>query len=77
MIHHTTYNTSIYAYPSLPVNLESIILLLAFILQVVIVAAALDTLLWNATNFIGKLLNNNSNNMFDMGTFVILFTLYE
>ena len=42
MIHHTMYVTSIDVYPSLPVDLESIALLLASILLSVIVTAEID-----------------------------------
>ena len=42
MIHHMMYHTSIDVYPSLPVDLESIVLLLASILFAVIVTAELD-----------------------------------
>ena len=57
MIHvlHTMYDTLIDVYPSLPVDLEFIVLLLASILLAVIVTAKLDFLLWHATDCIGKL----------------------
>ena len=49
------YDTSINVYLLLPVDLESIVLLLASILLAVIVTAELDFWLWHATNCIGKL----------------------
>ena len=55
MIHHTMYNTSIDVYPSLPGDLESIVLLMASILLAVIVTAKLDFWLWHATDYTGKL----------------------
>ena len=42
MIHRMMYDTSIEVYPSVPVDLESIIFLLASILLAVIVIAKLD-----------------------------------
>ena len=55
MIHRTMYHTSIDVYPSLPVNLGRIVLLLASILLAVIVTAELDFWLWHATDCTGKL----------------------
>ena len=55
MIHHTMYDTSIDVYPSLPVDLESIVLLLASMLLAAIVIAELDFLHWHATDSTGKL----------------------
>ena len=48
MIHWSMYT------PSLPVYLESIVLLLASILLAVIVTAELDLLLWHATAWTGS-----------------------
>ena len=53
-IHCTMYVTLI-VYSSLTVDLESIVLLLAFILLVVIVTAELDSLLLHATECTGNL----------------------
>ena len=55
MIYHTMYDTSIDVYRSLPIDLESIVLLLASILLAVIVTAELGLLLWHATHCTGKL----------------------
>ena len=44
------YDTSIDVYRSLPVDLESIVLLLAFILLAIIVTAELDLSLWHTTD---------------------------
>ena len=55
MIHLTMYDTSIDVYPSFPVDLESIVLLLSSILLAVIVIAELNVLLWHATECTGKL----------------------
>ena len=55
MIHRTMYDTSIDVYPSLPVDLEFIVLLLVSILLSVIVTAELEFLLWHATDCTGKL----------------------
>ena len=49
MIHRTMYDTSIHVYSSLSADLDSILLLLAYILLVVIVAVKLDLLLWQLT----------------------------
>ena len=50
---HTMYTTFIDVYPPLPVDLLSIVLLLAFMFLAVIVTAELDFLFWHATDCIG------------------------
>ena len=55
MLFHTMYDISISVYPLLPVDLESIVLLLSSILLPVIVTAELLFLLWHASDWTGKL----------------------
>ena len=55
MIHCTMYDTLVSVYPSLPVDLESIVLLLTSILLAEMVTAELDLLLWHITHCTDKL----------------------
>ena len=55
MIHGMMHTTSIDVYPSLPVVLESTVLLLASILLAVIVTDELDFLLWHTPDCTVKL----------------------
>ena len=82
MIHHTMNDILINVYPSLHIDLESIILLLTFILLALIVTAKLVFFAltcnwwhWQATRWVIK--HNNSNHMFFMCTFLILYALCE
>ena len=49
------YDTSIYVSPALPVDLETIVLVLTSILLAVIVTAELNLLRWHAGDCTGKL----------------------
>ena len=53
MVHHLIHDTLIDVYPLLPVDLETIVLLLTYILLLVNVTAEFDLLLWQASDGTG------------------------